>query len=161
MFECVCLVVMCGVVGFAGWKGGSPERRMAMTIVVSWGAFVGLSWADARLSGVGLAVSDIVLTVGMAVCSQLEADQGTRRWIGLIQLLAATSMVFGGLGRVLQAVGAGPVVLNFLLVNQLTSAGALAFLVLATVRRMKVNAEQPTTLDKDLGRPTPGPLAIN
>jgi hypothetical protein len=160
MFECVCLAVMCGLVGFAGWEGGSPERRIAVTILGSWGVFVGLAWVDARLSWVSLAASDIVLTVGMGVCARLDADHGTHRWIGLIRLVAGASMVFGGLGGILQAIGVGLVAFNVFFVNQLTSAGALAVLVLATVRRMALNAEEPRGSDLDLGRLPPETLAI-
>lgn len=157
MFECVCVAVMCGVVGFVGWKGGAPEKWMAVTVFVSWCIFTGLAWADVGPSGVGLAASDVVLTVGMAVCSHLEADKCTRRWVGLVQLLAAVSMVFGGVACLLEALGVGPVHVLFL--NQLTSAGALAFLVLATIRRGKVDADESAT--SDLGQLPPGSMAIN
>ena len=112
-------------------------------------------------SGIGLAASDVALTVGMAICAHTEASQGTRRWVGLVQLLAAVSMVFGGVGRMLEAVGVGRVVSHFLVVSHLASAAALAFLVLATVRRMKLNGERRTTSNVDLEQLPPGPLAIN
>jgi len=32
MFDCVCLAVMCVVVGFAAWKGDGPERRMKLEL---------------------------------------------------------------------------------------------------------------------------------
>jgi hypothetical protein len=163
MFDCVCVAVMCGVVAFVGWKGGAAERWMAVTIFVSWCIFTGLAWADVRPSEIGLGASDFVLTVGMVVCGHLEAERATRRWIGLIQLLAAMSMVFGGVACLLKAVGVGPVVFNFLVVNQLTSAAALAFLVLATIRRMKLDAEQRAklNLELDLAWLPPRPLVIN
>ena len=161
MFEYVCAGVICGVVGSVGFKGGAPERWMAGTIFVSWCIFTALNWAGVRPAGVGLAVSDVVLTLGMAFRANSETDQGTRRWIGLIQLLAAASMVVGGVGSGLQALGLGPVAFNILVVSQLTSAGALAFLVLATIRRMKIDAEQPPMSDMDLVQLPPSTLAIN
>jgi hypothetical protein len=161
MFEYVCAGVICGVVGFVGWKGGDPEKWMAGTIFVSWCMFSGLEWAGVRPTGVSLAVSDVVLTLGMAACANAETDQGTRRWIGLIQLLAAISMVVGGVGSGLQALGVGPAAFNILVVNQLTSAGALAFLLLATTRRMKLNAELPPMSDLVLGQLSPRTMAIN
>jgi small basic protein len=134
---------------------------MAGTIFASWCIFTGLEWAANREPGVGLAVSDLVLTLGMAVCANAETDQGTRRWIGLIQLLAAVSMVVGGVGAGLQALGFGPAVFNILVVNQLTSAAALAFLLLATMRRMKLNADQPPLSDMDLVQLPASTAAIN
>jgi len=50
---------------------------------------------------------------------------------------------------------------HFLVVSHLASAAALAFLVLATVRRMKLNGERRTTSNVDLEQLPPGPLAIN
>jgi hypothetical protein len=161
MFECVCAVVICGAVGFVAWKGGGPERWMAGTIFVSWCIFTGLEWAGVRETGVALAVSDVVLTVGMAVCANTETDQGTRRWIGLIQLLAAVSMVVGAVGAGLQALDAGPAAFDILVVNQLTSAGALAFLLLATMRRMKLNADRPPMSDMALVQLSASTAAIN
>jgi hypothetical protein len=134
---------------------------MAGTIFVSWCIFSGLEWAGVRPTGVGLAVSDVVLTLGMAVCANAETDQGTRRWIGLIQLLAAVSMVVGGVGSGLQALGVGPAAFNILVVNQLTSACALAFLLLATMRRMKLNAEQPPMSDLHLVQLSGSTMSIN
>jgi hypothetical protein len=134
---------------------------MAVTIFVSWCTYVGLTLHAARPSGIGLAASDVALTVGMAICGHTEADQGTRRYVGLVQLLAAVSMVFGGAGRLLEAAGVVPVVSNLLVVSHLASCGALAFLVLATVRRMKLNGERRTTSNVDLEQLPPGPFAIN
>jgi hypothetical protein len=155
MFECVGVAVIGGVVGFVGWKGDAPERRMAVAIFAGWGVYVGLTWAVARQNGVALAASDVVVSLGMAVCAHAEADQDTRRWIGLIQLISAISIVIGGLAAALQVLGAGPIVFDVLVLNRLSSAGALAFLLLATVRGMKLAAEQRKDLALDLGQAGP------
>jgi hypothetical protein len=163
MFDWVWLATVCSVAGFVGWKGGRPEQRMAGTIFISWCIVVGLSWADRPHDGgaIGLAAGDVVLTVGMAICSHAETDQGTRRWLGLVQLSAAAAMVFGGVGRMLQAFDAGPVAMNFIVLNGLGWVGALAFLGLATAHRMKRKVEQRTSFDLGSGQLAPGPCAIH
>lgn len=161
MFGCVGVAVLCSVLGFVGWKGGGPERRMAGAIFFSWCIFIGLAWAGARPNGAGLAASDLVLTVGMAVCARAEIEQGVRRSIGLIQLLAAFAMVVSGVGASLHALGAEPVVFKFPVLSHLTMGGALAVLLLATVRRMRLKAAQARTSDRDLGQLCPETLAIN
>lgn len=151
MLNFASMALMSAVVGFACWKGGRAERLMALTIFVSWLIFVGLVWAGIKPPDVAFAVSDLVTTVGMAGCSHAEADKETRRWIGAIMLLAALSMLSSGAGHLLQAMGAGPSAYSVSLVNNLLSVAILAFLVLATLRRMKRNAIMQGKLKPDDG----------
>ena len=136
---------------------------MIGTILVSWCIVVGLAWAVRSPNGVGLglAAGDAVLTVGMAICAYTEADPGARRWMGLVQLSAAAAMVFGGMGRMLQAVSAGPVGLNFIVLNGLARVAALAFLVLATVHRMKLKVDQRSSFDLGQAQLPPGRSALH